>query len=141
MTLDGNDGNVSRWGTINDRRSSKDRIIREVLAPYVCNVTNSDWRILSMSAFASKGLRRTSCGCLVLERIHSTGRKKSSSKVDDFSPRVFSIVLTKSLVTQILGKAYRPDVLTKVLNVVCKRQETAGMMASDLRGVTPIETR
>ena len=80
---------------MNDRRSSKDRVIREVLAPYVCNVTNPDWRIMSMSAFASKGLRRTSCGCLVLERIHSTGRKKSSSKVEDeFCPLVPSIVPT-----------------------------------------------
>ena len=37
MTLGGNGGSMSRWGTMNDRRSSNDRVIREVLAPYVCN--------------------------------------------------------------------------------------------------------
>src|SRR5258706_4884320 len=133
MTLGGNSGKLSRWGTMNDFRSSKDRTTREVLAPYVCNVTNSDRRISSMSAFASKGLRRTRCGCLVLERTHSTGRKKSSNRVEvDCSPRNFSIVLMKSSVTQILGKASRPDRLTKLVNVVCERQYTAGTIASDL---------
>ena len=116
---------------MNDRRSSKDRVIREVLAPYVCNVTNSDWRIMSMGAFASKGLRRTSCGCLVLERIHSTGRKKSSSKVEDeCCPLVSSIVPTKSVV-QIRGKAFRAEIWMKVPNVVCEKQEIAGRIAND----------
>ena len=133
MILGGNGDSVSRWGTMNDRRSSKDRLVREVLAPYVCNVINSDWWIMSMSAFASKGLRRTRCGCLVLERIHSTGRKKSSSKVEDeFCPLVSSMVPTKSVVTQIRGKA---DDLMKVPNVVCEKQEIAGRIASDSRGV------